>query len=81
MWVPGRNIFCFDAAPSKQNMFLPGSHIPIKGPELLETIQPEAIVVLPWNLANEVHSLLDNSLKKAFEMWVVFPRLSLRARS
>ncbi len=46
--------FVCDAAPSKQGKFLPGSHIPILPPDQLAARQPDWIVVLPWNLSEEI---------------------------
>lgn len=46
--------FVCDAAPSKQGKFLPGSHIPIYSPEKLESESPDFVVILPWNIADEV---------------------------
>jgi len=43
-----------DAAPSKQDKFLPGSHIPILSPIVLAERQPEVVLILPWNLVDEV---------------------------
>jgi hypothetical protein len=43
-----------DAAPSKQGKFLPGSHIPILPPAILAERQPDWVVILPWNIADEV---------------------------
>jgi SAM-dependent methyltransferase len=43
-----------DAASSKQGKFLPGSHIPILMPEVLRERQPDIVLILPWNLADEV---------------------------
>ena len=43
-----------DAAPSKQNRLMPGSHIPIKSPKYLEHRQPDYIFILPWNIKEEV---------------------------
>ena len=43
-----------DAAPSKQGKFLPGSHIPILPPEALRGKKPDIILILPWNIADEV---------------------------
>ena len=43
-----------DAAPSKQNKFLPGSHIPVIAPVLLAAWKPDYVVILPWNIAAEV---------------------------
>jgi SAM-dependent methyltransferase len=46
--------FVCDAAPSKQGKFLPGSRIPILSPDALRRYKPEMILILPWNIANEV---------------------------
>lgn len=46
-----------DAAPSKQGKFLPGSHIPVLPPEALKTLKPDVVLVLPWNIADEVVQL------------------------
>jgi hypothetical protein len=43
-----------DAAPSKQGKFLPGTRIPILSPDVLRERRPDCVVILPWNLANEV---------------------------
>jgi len=46
--------FVCDAAPSKQNKNLPGSHIPIRHPDALAAATPDYVVILPWNIADEV---------------------------
>jgi len=46
--------FVCDAAPSKQGKFLPGSHIPILPPAALKEGKPDIVLILPWNIANEV---------------------------
>lgn len=46
--------FVCDAAPSKQNKFLPGTHIPILPPAVLEKNHPDFVVILPWNISDEV---------------------------
>lgn len=43
-----------DAAASKQGKFLPGTHIPILHPTILSERKPDIVLVLPWNLADEV---------------------------
>lgn len=43
-----------DAAPFKQGKFLPGSHIPILPPDKLRERRPDIVLVLPWNIADEV---------------------------
>lgn len=56
--------FVCDAAPSKQSKFLPGSHIPIHSPEKLTAESPDFVVILPWNIAEEV--IAQNSMLKSF---------------
>ena len=51
--------FAFDAAPSKQGKFMPGSHIPILSPDKLEEIQPDYVLILPWNICGEVKKQLS----------------------
>jgi hypothetical protein len=43
-----------DAAPSKQGKYLPGSHIPIVSPDILAERKPDYLLILPWNIAEEV---------------------------
>ena len=43
-----------DTAPSKQGKYLPGSHIPVFSPSVLRDRQPDFVVILPWNIADEV---------------------------
>lgn len=43
-----------DAAPSKQGKFLPGAHIPIFPPTTLRDRKPDVVLILPWNIAQEV---------------------------
>lgn len=56
----------FDAAPSKQGKFMPGSHIPIFAPDQLAKAQADYVLVLPWNIAEEVkkqnQQLLDQGV-------------------
>jgi hypothetical protein len=51
--------FVSDAAPSKQGKFLPGSHIPILTPGAIAERKPDYVVILPWNLADEVKTQLS----------------------
>jgi SAM-dependent methyltransferase len=46
--------FVCDAAPSKQGKFLPGVHIPILPPAALRERRPDVVLILPWNIADEV---------------------------
>jgi hypothetical protein len=46
--------FTVDRNPYKQGQFLPGTHIPIRHPETLEQERPDYILILPWNLKQEI---------------------------
>jgi SAM-dependent methyltransferase len=50
--------FTVDRNPYKQGQFLPGTHIPIRHPEALEQARPDYILILPWNLREEIMSQL-----------------------
>jgi len=51
--------FVCDKAKSKQNRYLPGSHIPIYPPEYIRKKKPDFILILPWNIADEVSVQLN----------------------
>ena len=50
--------FVVDRNPAKQGKYLPGSRIPIVGEERLKEARPDCIVLLPWNLREEVMAQL-----------------------
>jgi SAM-dependent methyltransferase len=43
-----------DLNPHKQGHFLPGSHIPIRSPDELREDRPDVVLILPWNLKDEI---------------------------
>lgn len=51
--------FVVDRNPAKQGKFMPGSRIPIVDEDELRSKQPDFIVVLPWNLLDEIAKQLD----------------------
>lgn len=46
--------FVCDAAPSKQGHFMPGSHVPILDPAVLYERRPDFVLILPWNIRDEI---------------------------
>ena len=44
----------FDDQPEKQGKYMPGSHIPILSPKAIEEETPDYVLILPWNIPNEV---------------------------
>jgi SAM-dependent methyltransferase len=52
--------YTVDLNPYKQNHFLPGTHIPIHAPEMIRKTRPDYVVILPWNLRDEIISQLSD---------------------
>lgn len=46
--------YTVDRSPVKQGRFLPGTHIPIHPPEHLARTRPDYVLILPWNLTDEI---------------------------
>jgi SAM-dependent methyltransferase len=51
--------YTVDRSPHKQGMFLPGTHIPIFAPERIAETRPDYVLVLPWNLREEISAQLE----------------------
>ena len=51
--------FVCDAAPSKQGKFLPGSHIPVVNEKRIKEYKPDFVVILPWNIKEEIMNQLS----------------------
>jgi SAM-dependent methyltransferase len=51
--------YTVDRSPFKQGKFLPGTHIPIYAPDRLAETRPDYVLVLPWNLRDEITQQLD----------------------
>jgi 2-polyprenyl-3-methyl-5-hydroxy-6-metoxy-1,4-benzoquinol methylase len=46
--------FTVDRNPYKQGKFLPGTHIPVFAPEKIDEVRPDYVLILPWNLKDEI---------------------------
>ncbi len=46
--------YTVDLNPHKQGHLLPGTHIPIRAPEAIREDRPEIVLILPWNLKDEI---------------------------
>lgn len=63
--------YTVDRSPHKQGMFLPGTHIPIHAPERIAQTKPDYVLVLPWNLRDEISEQL--SYVRSWGGRLVFP--------
>lgn len=53
--VTAKDIVCvYDRSAAKQGRFLPGSHIPVQAPETIGRTKPDYLLILPWNLREEI---------------------------
>lgn len=69
--------FVCDAAPSKQGKYLPGSHIPIFAPEVLHAARPDYVLILPWNIADEVQAQLAELAVQGTRFVTAIPELCI----
>lgn len=67
----------YDAAPSKQGKYLPGSHIYIKSPSEIKVDKPDVILILPWNISKEVTEQLSYIKEWGGEFAVAIPEMKV----
>lgn len=72
--------FICDAAPSKQNKFMPGSHIPILSTDELSKRKPEWVIILPWNIAAEVMEQEQEVFNWGGKFVIAVPELEINVR-
>ena len=66
-----------DSAPSKQNKFLPGTRIPIYPPEYMFKNKPDYLLILPWNIAEEIMDQLYKLKKDKTKFFVAIPNIKI----
>ncbi|WP_297354557.1 class I SAM-dependent methyltransferase [Paraburkholderia sp.] len=67
--------FVCDFAPSKQGKFMPGSHIPIVSPAELSRVKPDVVLILPWNISDEIIAQQSAVLGKETRFAVALPEV------
>ena len=65
--------YTVDRNPYKHGRFTPGTHIPILPPERIAETRPDAIVILPWNLAREIAAQLAYTQEWGAKLIVPIP--------
>ena len=66
-----------DKNPAKQGQYLPGSRIPIVNEARLRAHRPDRVLILPWNLRDEVAVQLDFVREWGGQFAVAVPRLEI----
>ena len=69
--------FTVDKNPYKQKRFLPGSHISIKKPEMIMKTNPDFILILPWNIKDEIIKQIKNMKKWEGKFVIPIPKLKI----
>jgi hypothetical protein len=69
--------YTVDRSPVKQGKFLPGTHIPIHAPERIEQTRPDYVLVLPWNLRDEISEQLSYVRSWGGRLVVPIPELEI----
>jgi SAM-dependent methyltransferase len=70
--------YVFDSASSKQDKFLPGSHIPVQPlGSLCEFSEVNAFVVLPWNIARELAQQVSTLMASRPPIYRLMPQIEL----
>jgi hypothetical protein len=52
--------YCVDRNPYKHGRFTPGTHIPIHAPDRIAATKPDYLLILPWNLRDEIVAQMDH---------------------
>jgi hypothetical protein len=69
--------FVVDANPHKQNKYLPASHIPVVNEEQLKADKPDFILILPWNIKDEIKAQLSYAKDWGGQFVVAIPEVGI----
>jgi len=67
--------YTVDISPVKQGKFLPGTHIPVYAPEKIIEDKPDEILILPWNIADEITEQLSFFKKEGGKFIIPIPEV------
>ena len=71
--------YTVDRSPHKQGHYLPGTHIPIYAPEKLRETKPDYVLILPWNLKDEIVGQMAHIREWGGKFVVPIPRVEILA--
>lgn len=69
--------FTVDRSPHKQGLFLPGTRIPIHAPEKIAEAKPDYVLILPWNLRDEIVEQMSHVREWGGRFVVPIPRVEV----
>ena len=69
--------YVVDRNPYKHDKFLPGTHIPVFAPEKIAETRPDFILILPWNLKDEISEQLEYTREWGAQLVVPIPEVTI----
>ena len=72
--------YTVDRNPYKHGKFLPGTRIPVFAPEHLAETRPDYVLILPWNLKDEIAEQLAYTREWGCQLVVPIPELTILQR-
>lgn len=69
--------FTVDASPHKQGLYLPGTRIPVLAPQAIADARPDYVLILPWNLRDEIMAQMAHIRDWGGRFVLPIPRLEI----
>ncbi|HZP83021.1 MAG TPA: class I SAM-dependent methyltransferase [Chthonomonadaceae bacterium] len=69
--------YTVDRSPHKQGHFLPGTHIPIASPDRIAQTRPDYVLILPWNLRDEIRAQMAHIREWGGRFVVPIPKVEV----
>lgn len=69
--------YVVDRSPHKQGRYLPGARIPIYAPDLVYETRPDYLLILPWNIKDEIVQQMDDVRQFGCKFVVPIPELAV----
>jgi SAM-dependent methyltransferase len=71
--------YTVDISPYKQGLYLPGTHIPIHHPSMIMQTKPDYIVILAWNLKEEIMDQMKDVIKWKVKFVTLIPEVKIHS--
>jgi 2-polyprenyl-3-methyl-5-hydroxy-6-metoxy-1,4-benzoquinol methylase len=71
--------YTVDRSPHKQGLFLPGTRIPVHTPDRIRQTRPDYILILPWNIKDEIIEQMSHIREWGGKFVVPIPRVEVIA--
>ena len=69
--------YTVDLSPHKQGKYLPGTHIPIKSQDVITKDKPDYILILPWNIKDEIIKQIGYVRKWGCKFIIPIPKVKI----